>query len=81
MAKRIKRTPPPVGSEYAKNYKGENYNLKVVDTDKGVGYLLDGFVFKSPTAAAKAVVGQHQFINGWKFWKMDDAKDGGNDEN
>lgn len=74
MAKRVKRVLPPAGTRYPKKYKGEEFILTVVETDSGIGYSLDGYVFKSPTAAAKAVVGQHQFINGWKFWKMDESK-------
>ena len=45
--------------------------MEVVMTPSGIGYsVTDLGVFKSPTAAAKAVVGD-QFINGRKFWKMD----------
>lgn len=65
------RPTPTIGSVFEHKYKGETYRMEVVLAEWGLGYSVDGVgLFKSPTAAAKAVVGD-QFINGWKFWKMD----------
>ena len=47
------------------------YEMKVVETEDGIGYELEGAIYKSPTAAAKAIVGPDQFTNGRKFWHMD----------
>ena len=68
-----KRRVPDAGEVFVHRYKGVSYTLKVVTTEGGIGYELDGEVYQSPTAAAKAIVGQDQFVNGRKFWKIDDV--------
>ena len=46
--------------------------MVVVETADGkVGYQVDGVIHASPTAAAKAVVGKDQFINGRTFWHLE----------
>ncbi len=52
-----------------KEYKGKTYTLKVVKTDRGIGYDLRGTVFSSPSTAAKSLTKTE--INGWKFWRID----------
>ena len=68
-----KQRVPDVGEAFHHNYKGVSYTLKVVSTEDGIGYELNGAIYRSPTAAAKAVVGQNQFINGRQFWKIDET--------
>jgi hypothetical protein len=48
--------------------------MEVVEQGDGVGYRVGSVVYKSPTAAAKSVVGKDQSINGWSFWHMDSNK-------
>lgn len=70
MAFRSSHQPPEVGSQYEHNYKGVLYTMIVVKSDSEVGYMVNGVVFRSPTAAAKAIVGKDQFVNGRRFWHM-----------
>ena len=72
--KKKKRTPPSVGSKYRHVFRGELYEMVVVESPEGIGYEVRGEVFRSPTAAAKAVVGKDQHTNGWNFWNMDSKK-------
>ncbi len=72
MDKRTKRNDPEVGRTFQHRYKGEMYTLTVVETDDGIGYELMGTVYRSPTAAAHALVGPNQPTNGRKFWHIDD---------
>jgi len=64
---------PDAGEVFVHRYKGVSYTLKAVSTDSGIAYELNGDVYQSPTAAAKAIVGLNQFVNGRKFWKIDDS--------
>ncbi len=66
------RKDPDVGRKFQHRFKGEVYTLTVVATDDGIGYELLGEVYRSPTAAAKALVGKDQSTNGRKFWHIDD---------
>jgi hypothetical protein len=70
MEKKERRLPS-VGEVFSHRYKGEMYVMTVVKTEIGIGYELLGQVYNSPTAAAKAIVGKDQFINGRAFWHMD----------
>jgi hypothetical protein len=65
------RPTPKVGEVFEHSYKGTPYKMVVVETEEGIGYMVDQSIYSSPTAAAKAVVGKNQFVNGWKFWNMD----------
>lgn len=67
--KRQKVDPEP-GMVFEHTYKGDRYKMVVVMTDEGIRYQVDGELYKSPTAAAKSIVGD-QFINGRRFWHMD----------
>jgi hypothetical protein len=62
---------PKVGSKYQHRYMGTLYTMTVVQTDEGVGYELLGAVYRSPTAAAKVLVGKNRPTNGRAFWHMD----------
>jgi hypothetical protein len=62
---------PAVGEFFYHRYMGVVYELKVVETEGGIGYELEGVIYKSPTAAAKALVGPHQPTNGRSFWHID----------
>lgn len=71
MTRKKTRKAPSIGTVFEHRYKGTMHRMEVVQAEWGVGYKVDDIgVFRSPTAAAKAVVGD-QFINGRKFWKMD----------
>ncbi len=72
MPRETDQIDPPVGLECVHRYQGVLYKMVVVATaDGGIGYSVDGVVYASPTAAAKAVIGKDQFIYGRKFWHLD----------
>lgn len=72
MAREASQFTPPVGLECVHKYKGTLYRMIVVERPDGtIGYKVDDVVYASPTAAAKAIVGQDQFINGRKFWHLE----------
>jgi len=64
-----KRSNPKTGSEFIKKYKGKTYKLKVVKTEAGVGFLVAGTIYSSPSTAAKSITRAE--VNGWRFWKID----------
>ena len=66
------RKQPEVGQVFQHRYQGTLYTLSVVPTTDGIGYELLGKVYRSPTAAAKALVGKDQSINGRSFWHIED---------
>ena len=72
MSKKVERKEPTVGQEFQHRYMGTLYTLAVVQTEDGIGYKLMGQIYRSPTAAAKALVGKDQATNGRKFWHIDD---------
>jgi hypothetical protein len=57
------RLPPP-GTTLTRKYKGQMYQVTVLP----VGFDFDGEVYKSLTAVAKAITGQH--CNGFTFFKL-----------
>jgi hypothetical protein len=57
------RLPPP-GSILTRRYKGEHLQVKVL-TD---GFEFEGVVFKSLSAVAKQITGQH--CNGFHFFRL-----------
>jgi hypothetical protein len=71
MPKRKARPVPEPGTTFEKQFKGSTYKMVVVKTADGVGYKVGNKVYGSPTAAAKAVQGSDQEINGPRFWQMD----------
>jgi hypothetical protein len=66
-----KRLEPVVGQTFQHKYKGVNYILTVIKSDDGIAFELLGKVYRSPTAACKAIVG-NQFVNGRRFWRIDE---------
>ncbi len=62
---------PAVGEIFRHRYLGEVYELSVVSTEGGIGYEMKGVIYQSPTAAAKALVGSDQSVNGRTFWHID----------
>lgn len=72
MAKDTKaRRQPTVGEVFTHRLGGRLYTLTVVATADGLGYELNGVVYLSPTAAAKALVGKDTPTNGRSFWGVD----------
>ena len=58
------------GTTLAARYKKQERTCEVVQTDDGVRYRLDdGTEHKSPSSAAKAVMGGIA-ANGWRFWSL-----------
>lgn len=57
------RLPPP-GTTLTRKYKGQMYQVKVMP----VGFDFDGEIYKSLTAVAKVITGQH--CNGFNFFKL-----------
>lgn len=59
------------GTVLVARYKGKEHTAEVATGEDGkVGYrLADGRQFKSPSAAASAVMGG-QAANGWRFWSL-----------
>ena len=58
------------GTKLVARYKGETYRAEVVKTEDGPRYRLeDGREFKSPSAAASAVMAGKS-CNGWRFWSV-----------
>lgn len=74
MNRKPSKTPPPIGSTFQHVYHGEQFEMTVVEDGEGVGYEVEGQIFRSPTAAAQWVVGEHRSVNGWKFWNMDNVR-------
>lgn len=64
---------PSIGRVFQHNYKGTLYTMVVVQTKEGVAYKVGEEIYRSPTAAAKSIVGKDQFINGRSFWHMNDG--------
>jgi hypothetical protein len=59
-----------VGTILAARYKKQERTCEVVQTDDGVRYRLDdGTEHRSPSSAAKAVMGGIA-ANGWRFWSL-----------
>ena len=61
-----------VGTRLRANYKKQAYVCTVEAGEEGeIAYVLeDGKRFKSPSAAAMAVMGG-KAVNGWRFWSVD----------
>ena len=59
-----------VGTKLVGRHKKTEHTCEVVQTEEGVRYqLADGRTFKSPSSAAKAVMGGVS-ANGWRFWSL-----------
>ena len=64
----------PAGTRLAANYKKQRYVCMLEaagEGEDGVAFVLaDGKRFKSPSAAASAVMGG-KAVNGWRFWSLE----------
>jgi hypothetical protein len=69
--KKTSHEVPKTGSSFRHRYKGTLYIMTVVSSGDGVGYEVLGTVYRSPTAAAKSIVGKDTPTNGRAFWSMD----------
>ena len=61
------RLPPP-GTTITREYKGQTLQIKVLQT----GFEFEGEVYKSLSAVAKAITGQH--CNGFHFFRLGKEK-------
>jgi hypothetical protein len=62
---------PPVGSVLVREYKGQTVQVRVLPK----GFEYEGEVYKSLTAAAKAITGQH--CSGYRFFRLSkEGRDG-----
>ena len=60
-----------VGTKLVGRHKKAEHTCEVVQTEEGVRYrLADGSLHKSPSSAAKAVMGGVS-ANGWRFWSLE----------
>jgi hypothetical protein len=60
-----------VGTKLVGRHKKTEHSCEVVQTEEGVRYrLADGSLHKSPSSAAKAVMGGIS-ANGWRFWSVE----------
>ena len=65
------RELPPVGTELAGRYRGEEISARVVaDDDRGGAPAVEcrGSRYRSLSAAARAITGSS--VNGWRFWRI-----------
>lgn len=69
MRERKQRQAPPVGSKWPRVYRNSKYTMTVVRADGTIGYQVGREIFKTPTAAAKAITKTE--VNGWVFWGLD----------
>lgn len=63
------------GTRLFAKYKGEEHTAEVIAGKEGHSRyrLADGWVFRSPSSAGKAVMGG-KACNGWRFWTVAGAK-------
>jgi hypothetical protein len=61
------RLPPP-STTITREYKGQTLQIKVLQT----GFEFEGEVYKSLSAVAKAITGQH--CNGFHFFRLGKEK-------
>ncbi len=66
----LTREQVTVGTRLRGRYKKEEFTATVVETPQGQRYrLADGREFRSPSGAARAVMGGIA-CNGWRFWSL-----------
>ncbi len=58
------------GTVLVARYKKEDHTCVVMETEDGLRYRVAGTDYKSPSSAAKAVMGGIA-ANGWRFWSLD----------
>jgi hypothetical protein len=53
-------------------YKGQPHSCQVIEQEGALRFALpDGRTFRSPSGAARAIVGGS--VNGWRFWSLPDT--------
>ncbi len=57
------------GTILVARYKKEDHTCVVMETEEGLRYRVAGTDYKSPSSAAKAVMGGIA-ANGWRFWSL-----------
>jgi hypothetical protein len=57
------------GTVLGARYKKEDHTCVVMETKEGLRYRVAGTDYKSPSSAAKAVMGGIA-ANGWRFWSL-----------
>lgn len=67
ITKSDSRLPPP-GTLISRDYRGETVQVKVL----GSGFEFEGETYKSLSAVAKKITGQH--VNGFLFFRLGGAK-------
>ncbi len=68
---RTQRSLPPVGTSLTGRSRGKEYHAVIIAASKFPderAVKLEGTLYKSLTAAAKAIT--QYSINGWRFWKI-----------
>jgi hypothetical protein len=71
------RELPPVGTELAGRYRGQEVSARIVkDDDRGGAPAVEcrGKRYRSLSAAARAITGNS--VNGWRFWQVVEAQQG-----
>ncbi len=58
------------GTVLVARYKKEDHTCVVMETEEGLRYRVAGTDYKSPSSAAKAVMGGIA-ANGWRFWSLE----------
>lgn len=62
---------PPIGTSLTGKFRGVKYHAVIVEDPNSPllkDVLYEGTLYKTLTAAAKAITGQP--TNGWRFWKF-----------
>ncbi len=68
----VEHKAPKAGSKFTAKYKGKTHTMTVKKAkDGGVAYFVKGKAYKSPTAAASAVLTAVSRANGWTFWGIE----------
>lgn len=66
----IKNRDLEAGTRLVASYKKQNYFCNVEEDGERTAYVLeDGRRFRSPSAAASALMGG-KAVNGWRFWSL-----------
>ena len=68
MSTRKPHKTPKIGKIFKREFKGEVYQMTVVNDADGIRYKVDNKIYRSPSAAAKSIT--NDAVNGWRFWKI-----------
>ncbi len=68
----VEHKAPKAGSKFTAKYKGKTHTMTVKKAKGGgVAYVVKNKAYKSPTAAASAVLTAGSRANGWTFWGIE----------